>query len=96
MVQDEKYVLLSAKKDFERVGKSERLFFWYTVLKDYRKRFKRDKYGFTRVPSAVMKLDYGYDRIKVWRYNKELEDKGLIKVDRVHRGGRTWIGYRLV
>lgn len=96
MVQNEKLYISAAKVDFGKAGCDPKAFFWYSVLKDYRRRFKRDRHGFTRVPSQVFNDDYGFDRIRVWRYNKMLEDKGLIKVDRVHRGGRTWIGYRLV
>lgn len=96
MVQDPTLIMLTTKADLAKVGGSARLFFWYSALKDYKRRFKRDRHGFIRVPSSVISQDYGFDRVKVWRYNKELEDKGLIKVDRIHRGGRTWIGYRLV
>lgn len=95
MVQ-KKYYLMVDKADFDKVDGDFRKFVWLGLLKDYRRRFKRDKFGFTRVPSKVFLDEFGIDRIKVWRYNKELEDKGLIKVDRVHRGGRTWIGYRIV
>lgn len=96
MVRNPKFVMMTTKADLSRVDGDARLFFWYSVLKDYGRRFKKDKYGFIRVPSELINQDYGYDRVKVWRYNKELEDKGLIKVDRVHRGGRTWIGYKIV
>lgn len=96
MVQDPTLVMITKKADLAKVGGSTKLFFWYSVLKDYRKRFKRDKHGFTRVSSQVFSDDYGFDRKKVWRYNKELEDKGLVEIDRVHRGGRTWIGFRIV
>lgn len=96
MVQNEKYYLPIAKADFKKVGGDFRLFVWLGLLKDYRKRFKRDKYGYTRVASKVFLKEFGIDRVKVWRYNKMLADKGLIEVDRKHRGGRTWIGYRII
>lgn len=96
MVQNENYYLPIAKADFQKVGGDFKSFVWLGLLKDYRRRFKRDRYGFTRVPSNVFLDEFGADRVKVWRYNKILEDKGLIKVDRKHRGGRTWIGYRII
>lgn len=82
--------------DLTRVGGNMNLAYWYALLKDYRKRFKKDKLGFVRVPSQVFRFDMGADRKKVWRYNKKLEDKGLIIVDRTARGGRTWIGYKII
>jgi hypothetical protein len=82
--------------DLAKVGGNMNLAYWYALLKDYRKRFKKDKLGFIRVPSQVFRFDMGADRKKVWRYNRKLEDKGLIIVDRTARGGRTWIGYKII
>lgn len=96
MVQDPTLVMVSKKADFGKSGGDPKVFFWYSVLKDYRRRFKRDRHGFTRVPSRLFQEDYGFDRMRVWRYNKLLEGKGLVEIDRVHRGGRTWIGFRIV
>lgn len=84
------------KLDYAKVGGDFVLAYWYAVLKDYRKRLKKDQYGYTRVSSEMFADDWGLDRIKVWRYNRKLEDKGLIKIDRKKRGGRTWIGFKLV
>lgn len=96
MVRDkaEPYVLVR-KSDIMKLG-DFRLATWLSVLQDYAKRFKRDKFGYIRVPIDVIKEDYGLYRTKVWRYNKQLEDKGFIKVDRTSRGGRTWMGYRFI
>lgn len=84
------------KRDLSRVDGDFALLLWYSILKDYAKRMNQDKNGFVRVSSKVFELDLNADRMKVWRYNKKLEDKGLIAVDRVSRGGRTWIGFKLI
>lgn len=96
MVQDPRLYMLTTKADFSKVGGDMKLFAWYSILKDYRRRFKIDRHGYTRISSKMFNDDYGFDRNKVWRYNRMLEDKGLLKIDRVKRGGRTWIGYRIV
>lgn len=96
MVQDPRLYMLIKKADFGKSGADPKVFFWYEVLKDYRRRFRKDRFGFIRVPSQVFFEDYGFDRIRVWRYNRLLEDKGLIELDKVHRGGRTWIGFRII
>lgn len=84
------------KNDVTRVGGDLRALAWYSALKDYAKRFRRDKTGFIRVPSYIMAEDFCTNRTQVWRYNKMLEDKGLILLDHTHRGGRTWVGFRFI
>lgn len=86
----------SSRLDYARCEGDFFLWIWYSVLKDYSKRFKKDCYGFTRVNTQVFADDYNLDRGKVWRYNRKLEDKGLLVIDRVKRGGRTWLGYKLI
>ena len=68
---------------------------WYSALRDYARRFKPDRLGFTRVASSVFKQDFGYSKLKVWRLNKKLEELGYIIVDRVARGGRRYIGFKI-
>ena len=84
------------KRDLERLGGDLALWAWYCVLKDYANRLPRDKNGFTRVASKVFESDLKADRMKAWRYNKKLEDKGLIVVDRTARGRSTWIGFKII
>lgn len=84
------------KRDIERVDGDLALLAWYVILKDYANRMPPDKRGFTRVSSKVFEVDLKADRMKIWRYNKKLEDKGLIVVDRVARGRSTWIGFKIV
>lgn len=90
------FYFITNKLDYAKVGGDFALAYWYAVLKDYRKRFKVDPHGFTRVSSETFLDDFGLDRVKVWRYNRKLEDKGLLKLDRKKRGGRTWIGFKLI
>ncbi|MCR5700181.1 MAG: hypothetical protein K6G49_01990 [Candidatus Saccharibacteria bacterium] len=96
MVRKSKFYLTVDKELLTRFSDDHGLFYWYLILQDYSERFKKDKLGFIRVPSKVFSDDHKIDRKKIWRYNKKLEDKGLIKVDRVHRGGHTWIGYKFI
>ena len=84
------------KRDLHKVDGDLALLAWYVILKDYANRLGKDKRGFTRVSSKVFSVDLGADRKKVWRYNKKLEDKGLIVVDRVARGRSTWIGFKII
>ncbi len=84
------------KRDLEKLDGDWSLAFYYTVLKDYANRLNRDKKGFTRVSSKVFEADLKANRMKIWRYNKKLEDKGLIVVDRAARGRSTWIGFKMV
>ena len=93
---EKKYPIPLDTRDVLKVDGDLRLALWYAALKDYRRRFKKDKNGFVRVPSKVFRFDFGADRKKVWRYNRKLEDKGLIVVDRVSRGGRTPIGFKII
>lgn len=90
------YYFWADRRDLEKVGGDLALWFWYAKLKDYAKRFKKDKNGYVRVPPDVFAEDLLFNKKKVQRYNKKLEDKGLIKTDKVRRGGRTWAGYKLV
>lgn len=68
---------------------------WYSALRDYARRFKPDELGFTRVASSVFKKDFGFCRMKVWRFNQKLEKLGHIIVDKVARGGRRYIGFKI-
>lgn len=90
------FYFVSDRRDLTKVGGDLALLCWYSKLKDYRQRFKPDKYGFIRIPPSVYEDDLGMSKKQVQRYNKKLEDKGLLKVDRMRRGGRTWAGFRLV
>ena len=83
-------------RDLEKVDGDLALLLWYSKLKDYAKRFRSDKFGFVRIPPNIYTQDTGINKKQVQRYNKKLEDKGLIGVDKVHRGGRTWAGIRLI
>lgn len=96
MKGEKKYYVPIDYKDAIKFDGDLGLWAWYSILKDYTKRFGKDERGFTRVSSKVFEYDLRADRMKVWRYNKKLEDKGLIVVDRVARGGRTWIGYKII
>lgn len=84
------------KSDFSKFDGELGLLLWYSALKDYYSRLRHDKDGFVRVSSMVFKEDLNADRMKVWRHNKKLEGKGLIVVDRVARGRRTWIGFKII
>ena len=84
------------KRDLEKLDGDWALAFYYAVLKDYANRLSPDKKGFTRVSSKVFEADLKADRMKIWRYNKKLEDKGLIIVDRFARRRSTWIGFRII
>lgn len=96
MQKKEKFYFAIDKKTIAKFKSSPKLLFWYIILQDYAARFKKDRLGFVRVPSQVFDDDFGIDRVKLWRYNKKLEDKGFIKVDRKHRGGRTWVGFKFI
>lgn len=82
--------------DLTKVKGDLRLLAWYAILKSYSGRFKKDKDGFTRISSEIFLTDWQMERISVWRYNKSLEELGLIIVDKKHRGGRTWMGYKII
>lgn len=88
--------LVTMKRDLQRLDYDFRLTFWLSILKDYARRFKPDKLGYIRVPIDIIEADYKMYRVKIWRYNRELEDKGLLKIDRTIRGGRTWMGFRFI
>ena len=96
MVQENDIYVVVKKKDAHKVNNNPALLLWYSKLKDYSRRFKLDKTGFVRIPPSYYEEDAMVDRRTVKRYNKQLEDKGLIVVDKVKRGGRTWAGFRLV
>ena len=84
------------KRDLKAVDYDWSLAFYYAILKDYVRRLPADKKGFTRISSKMFETDLRADRMKIWRYNKKLEDKGLIVADRTQRGGRTYIGVKLI
>lgn len=90
------YFLRVYKSQIVRFEGDLALALWYSALKDYTKRFKPDKHGFVRVSSEVFNNDWGYCRMKIWRLNKKLEEKGFITVDRVSRGGRSFIGFKIL
>ena len=68
---------------------------WLAILRDYAARFRTDNLGFTRVKLDVIKEDYGFYAVKVWRLNKKLEEAGLVEIDKVPRGGRRYMGFKL-
>ena len=84
------------KRDLPKVDGDVNLWVWYSKLKDYTKRFKTDEFGYARIPPDIFREDLWVNKKQVQRYNKKLEDKGLIRTDKVHRGNRTWAGFRLV
>lgn len=93
------YFIKVSKRDLanqEKFGGDLRAVLWYSAMKDYAKRLGKDKLGYTRVSSATIKQDFGFDRMRVWRYNQDLEKRGLIAVDKASRGGRTWIGFKIL
>ena len=84
------------KRDLPKVNGDIALWVWYSKLKDYTQRFKADKYGFVRISPRIYEEDIGISKRQVQRYNKKLEDKGLIRIDKERRGGRTWAGFKLI
>lgn len=70
---------------------------WYATLIDYSKRFKPDELGFTRIAVKSILEDLGItERTKVWRLNKKLVERGYIAVDKVARGGRRFMGFKIL
>lgn len=92
---DDIYVKVD-KRDIEKFGGNLSLLMWYSKLKDYSRRFKPDKSGYIRIPPSYYIEDAMVDIRTIKRYNRQLEDKGLIEVDKIRRGGRTWSGFRIV
>lgn len=90
------FYFLTSKNDYARVEGNLAMLSWLSILKDYAKRMRADRYGFVRIRSDTFENDWGLDRVTVWRYNRKLEDIGLIELDHIKRGGRTWVGFRLV
>lgn len=71
---------------------------WYSALKDYRRRFRPDKYGFVRLDKGMITEELGeklYDR-KIRRLNQKLEEMGYIAVDKVKRGARNYMGIKVI
>lgn len=95
MVQNERFYIIK-KSDINKVDGDIKLLAWYSTLKDYSKRYRKDKTGFIRISPEIYKSDSGVTRRTIRRYNKRLEDKGLIEIDKTRRGGRTWAGFKLV
>lgn len=95
MVRKKRFIKIDLS-DVSKFGNDAALLVWYSALKAYAEAFEKDKLGFTRVSPGTIQQDFGYNHVRVWRYNKKLEDKGLIIVDKRNRGGRTWMGYRLI
>lgn len=93
--KDDRFYIVT-KNDIWKVDGDIKLLAWYSNLKDYARRYKKDKNGFIRIPPEVYNDDIGVTRRTIRRYNKKLEDKGLIEIDRVRRGGRTWAGFKLI
>ena len=84
--------------DFDDVSRFEgdlQLCFWYSALKNYAKVFKADSSGFHRVSSKTIEEDFGFNRLRVWRYNQRLAEKGFIELDK-KRGGNTWMGFKII
>lgn len=97
MVQkNDGYYFFIDRKDMPKFGRNHKMLVWYSILKDYSRRFKKDKTGYVRIPPKIYMSDYGISKKTFQRYNRKLEDKGLIVVDKVHRGGRTWAGFKLI
>jgi len=67
---------------------------WYGCLLDYSKRFRPDKYGFTRISRKVVADDYGIGKDAIYRMNLRLEVYGLIETDKIKRGNRCPIGFK--
>lgn len=95
-MQIEDYFLRVRKTDIAKVEYDLTLALWYSALKDYARRFKPDKSGFNRINSALFESDLGVSRMRAWRYNSKLEALGLISLDKAHRGGRTWVGVKIL
>lgn len=95
-MSDKKYYFKVDKRYVAAFNGDLVLAFWYSALKDYQRRFKPDKLGFVRVSSATFEEDFGFYRMKVWRLNQKLEDAGYIVVDKVSRGGRRYIGFKVL
>ena len=96
MRKNDDFYFLADKRDVPKVDGDLALFLWYSKLKDYTKRFSKDEYGYIRIPPRIYEEDLNMSKKQAQRYNKKLEDKGLIKVDKIHRGNRTWAGFKLV
>ena len=73
---------------------------WYSALVDYAKRFRPDETGYTRVSIKSIIDDLGFPessgRMRIWRLNQKLEDEGYIAVDKVARGGRRYMGFKVL
>jgi biotin operon repressor len=93
---NDKTYIIAERSDYALAEGDFLAWSWYSILKNYTRLCKRDNHGYTRVSSKKLADDWGVDRQTVWRYNRKLEDKGLIRLDRGHRGGRTWVGFKLV
>lgn len=88
---------LRVKKDLVRFFDGDlALALWYTALIDYSKRFKRDKHGFSRISNQIIAKDLNLSRSQIRTLNNKLVAKGLIQVDDVSRGGRTFAGYKFL
>lgn len=98
MVQNnaENSFIMSERSDYTLVEGDFLLWTWLSIIKNYVRICRRDNHGYTRISSRRFADDWGVDRHTVWRYNRRLEDKGLIKLDRKRRGGRTWVGIKLI
>jgi len=92
----DKSYIIAERSDYALVEGDFMIWSWYSILKNYVRICKRDNHGYTRVSSQRFADDWGVDRHTVWRYNRKLEGKGLIKIDRKRRGGRTWVGFKLI
>ena len=95
-MQGRNYYWRVNKTDFESAHGDLGLLMWISILKDYEKRFRHDNAGFVRVPYQTFERDLGYNRVRVWRWNRRAEEAGLIAADRTTRGGRTWMGYKII
>lgn len=89
-----KYVIIN----FDDVARFEgdlQLCFWYSALKNYARTFRADKSGFHRISTKTIEEDFGFNRMRIWRYNQRLAERGLIALDK-KRGGNTWMGFKII
>lgn len=82
-------------EDIPKFGNDAQLLLWYSALKGYVRAFPADRKGYHRIAAKIIERDFGYNSMRIWRYNQKLIKKGLLKMDQ-KRGGATWAGYKLI
>lgn len=95
MSKDSDFYLKIEFRHLRKVRGDPALMLWYGALRDYARKFKPDKTGYIRLSKAVVDSDYGINRRQIQRMNGRLEELGLIEIDKLQRGGRTPMGYRI-